>query len=318
VVATVGVGAVLIAVGWLMGGTKSFVPALLANLGTALFLFAPLLWIQRALSREITRTGATVREVQREVADVREGLTETNVRLDELGARTAERIASARSAAADTVEVVRRDVSFENVRDALNRAISLRAIAGHGVRVALPHGYRLRFRPATTVAPSGESDPIVWISLEGAEGSRQPVTVIWSAGEDSPTVLGRLAEEMQEHNVYPGDDAFDGGKIFDALLDGLSLGIEAKTAEHGSGDLGDVIELINPKWALLVDGLLHLGEPSYYVTVNHLLDDEHYFQHMLDKNWVVADEDSFREAWELAQSFHQHQRDEGRSRRFPS
>jgi hypothetical protein len=301
------IGLLVIAVGWAVqgntidihGAAHTFLPGLLANIGTALLLGVFFLLIQRSLSAQIRQVDATTQSVEQQVRDVRQEVADTVSRLDDLTGETAELLQATRDTDTAIADAVEQTASFDAVAQLLRRGRELGAISSYGPRVAMPHGERLRFRQV--YEDGDESRPMIWVAQESPSGVDREIRAIWSAGEGFPAVMVGLAEEMKKRNAYPGDSVFDSTGLLRRLIETVSLGIGSR--EHARGDmqnLGPIIEIINPEWALTEDGLEHLSKPPYALRPNQLLEDEFLRESMLQKNWIKARSNLFEDAWELA------------------
>jgi hypothetical protein len=308
-------GVVGIGVGWaiegntirLHGAAHTFVPGLLADIGTALLLGVFFLVVQRSVSSQIQQAA---QDVRREVDDVRDEVRQTANRLSELTAETASLLTEARDRDSAMARAIEEDASFEAVADLLRRGTELGAVSGRGLRVAMAHGERLRFRLVSAEeSAGGPPAPMIWLEVEGPYGTERHVSAIWSAGEGFPAVLVRLAEEMKRQAVFPGDSVFDATSLLSGLVETLEFAIHLR--ENPRGDmhqLGAMIERINDEWALTKDGLEHLSKPPYAMQPSQLLDDAHFREHMLDKTWVISRQDEFEDAWDLARRYYERSR----------
>ena len=298
-----GAGAIL--VGALVEG--SYAQGLLLNLGTGVLLFAVLYLVQlRILDRVVeaeTQHQDSVRELTREVDEVREAVRSTEARLGELGDQTRSILDERLKATADAFEAFRANVTCETTLVILQEAVRVGGISRNGVRVAIPDARCwLRFSGlAGTAEPAtgGPSKQIqaVWLEIEEMDGSRLG-DIYWEAPTTAAEVMAQLAQRLQQLGRFPGTSHFSPDDIFLALQEVLDIAVSVRTRTRGiPGDLGPLIEVPNDQWAITEDGLECLERP-YVITKDRL--DANWSKQMSSKPWV--DMDQFDWAFAVAQS----------------
>ncbi|QWB25043.1 MULTISPECIES: hypothetical protein [Streptomyces] len=242
-----GLGAGMVAGGWLMDGL-AYVPGFLLEIGVTLLLLVPIALLEQRL-----------RQTERQTRELNEGLR----RVDQQVRRTAEEVQRLGQASVDggfsereaalAAAAGRRDQP--SIRRALEQAHETGAVSSDGVRVR-PAGLddaRLRFRPARD-----PRDAVV-VRVE-AEVSGATVTSAWEPwrpGENARRLCRRLnALAVGLGAGGPGMQHLP----FEELVTLLRLAV---TSHTGDGrDLGAVIELANEEWVVSDDGLY--GRPWPY------------------------------------------------------
>ena len=230
-------GAALIGWGWVREGTTVYLPSFLLEIGAALLLFAPLALLGSVLAGRISRAEARSEEIDERVADVEEEVARAGTRIDDLDAQFAARLESTRAASRERAESVRQDVSFANVDGLLAEAESRSATSGHGTRVALASGERIRFQRVIQEVSAGTSIPSIWIHLEASDGSRPGVSSMWTEAESFETVWERLAQQAQAKNCYPGDATFAPEATVARLVATVQTAMAARDNPRGATDL---------------------------------------------------------------------------------
>ncbi len=206
-------GIALLVGGWRASGYFS---DLLLNIGTALLLFAPLLYVQRLVEARVTRvqeeTSASVAALSSQVADVQQQVVEASARLDQLSDSTTERLRQAQERDAQTFTAFEEAPSRDALMELLDRAQDLRAIESTGVRVRVPGTYaRLRFAVLRHRKEGGEFEVItqLLVSVESFEGVEQG-RVEWRPGQPADSFMAEVATELQKCGEFRAD-AFDLG-----------------------------------------------------------------------------------------------------------
>jgi len=262
--------------------------------------------VQTSLSSQISRVDEATQEVRREVDDVKGELQAASHRLDQLTDETGGLLAARRDQDAARVRAVEEDASFDAVAALIRRGQELGVTTSNGARVAMTNGDRLRFRLVYGQAHGEERPtPMIWLNLDRPDGEDRRITAIWSPDEGFPDALVRLGEEMKRRREYPGDAIFDATALLTALVAATQLGIDLRQDPRGDEyQLDPIVEIVNAEWALTDGGLEHLSEPPYQIRPDQLLNDAHYRDHMLDKNWVRNGAAEFATAWDVAHAYY--------------
>ena len=275
IVGLVGAGA-----GLAVGGAfaDGYLASALLDIGVALLLAVPLLFVERLVEFRIGQLAAAAEQsidsVRNEIEHVRRDVRHTRIEIDRLGQATADRIAAARAADADGVQALRDDPSAENTRRLIRRAAELSAIDARGARVRLP------FAPLWIRFAAG-AESVVAVSVEDRDGELLAGEEEWSPAEGAEQALARLAEGLQRVDRYPGDRAFDTTSVFKDLADTLGTVLALRTGGREGARLGPVVELAG-EWAITADGLEHLEDDNRALTVEHLLPDPEAAQAALE------------------------------------
>lgn len=293
------------------GVAEGYPQAVLLEVGAAFLLVVPVLLFEQYVSSRLSevqaRTEQAVQDLTEsfgaEIETVREELSRTSARLDEINDLTRNRIQ--RDAVADdaAIEAFEEHPSQERAVALLHRALEIGAITEHGVRVQLPELWeRLRFAAKTAYDESLQKYlPVVLESLDGT----RIAGLKWTEGEPPDEFMHRVAGELQRIGLFPGLGAFDATAIFRQLLHTLRLGISMR--RHGSTVVGSpLVELpLDGQWAVTVAGL-ECTKYTYFVSYYRLRevspDQKSFRQHVLEKTWV--NKEQLHVAWDVAEALH--------------
>jgi hypothetical protein len=294
-------GIALLVIGWRVSG---YLADLVLNVGTALLLFAPLLYLQRLVEERVTRvqkeTSASVAALSSQVADVQQQGVETSARLDQLSESTMDRVRQAQEQDAHAFAAFEEAPSRDALMALLDRAQDLRAIEWSGVRVRVPGTWaRLRFALSRHQEEGGEFETVVRLlakveSFGGVELGR----VEWLPGQPGDSFMAEVATELQKCGEFH-PEAFDATRILEQLMDTLRVAIEGRTGIAGYTSLEPIIEIPNDQWIVMTSGII-APKASYFLPNARLLEDDDYKfrNHVRKKMWV--DIDKFEEAWDVA------------------
>lgn len=280
-----GAGLLLILVAWFL--SSDFFVAVLINTGTATLLFSALYVVQRdflegrveSLERS---TEKAIEQVARSVEDVRRDFT---IALESLSEATREKLARENEEDIATVDGFSSAPSFLSAWALFERALDLQAISKDGIRVRLPGSYdRLRFKPDTT-----QLEDQFLITIETLGGQRLSNTITWTKEEPTDDMFVRVARELKRQGLYGGDKSFDATNIMSQLAKTIEVPLKARAGlGRASPDIGPVIELIGPQWAVTEHGIE--GLDHYYVIARGAVSRDNWEWHMSQKTWVDSDE----------------------------
>jgi hypothetical protein len=258
-------GAALITLGAYEAG---YLQSALLEVGAALFLAVPLVFLERLVEHRINAferaAERSLGDVKTQVESVRQEVQEARMKIDELGRETGGLIADARAADAAAVEALRNDVSEPNVCRVLRRAQNIGALGANGIRVGLRGGdVWVRFTPASEHGENGDPEA-VYLVVEDRAGDPIARGEVWSPGEPAAQALARLATELQRVDRYPGDPSYDAGWIFNRLAETLDAVLSLRTGRRQGAHLGPLIELVG-EWAITAIGLQHIENEEWRV-----------------------------------------------------
>ena len=169
-------------------------------MGAALLLAAPLILVERLMNERIDKD-------EDRGSSVADDVHRTQTKIDQLGQETRSRIAAARRGDTELLNRLRADASERNVWSALHRAQEFAGLDHEGVRVRIrDSSLRVRFNatPGDVLSATGP----VEISVEDRDG--RPVSCsTWSSDESAQDALATLAEDLQRHHEYPGDERLE-------------------------------------------------------------------------------------------------------------
>lgn len=253
-------GAALIVAGWLFDETGYWGAASL-EVGAAMLLVAPLVYIERLLERRIatseTRTRGEVESVRTEVEGVRQEVAEARRRVDELQGEVAEELREEDNALLQRIDELGESISFDDLHGRLVEAAREGFIAGSGIRVPVPGGdNRMAF---TTVALEGEAGAgsAIWCSLQGPTGAVLSKTV-WQPGEAPGDFWKRVVRDARREGVYESGLG-EVGQIVRGMSETLRRAVELRSGERNR-EVGPIVELLPSGWAVTDDGLDWAGD----------------------------------------------------------
>jgi hypothetical protein len=293
----VGLGAGLIAAGWLLD-SHEYLSALLRETGIIVFLVLPLLWIEHLFEQRIQASERQTRDevgaVAEDVVAMSTRVAETRQSLSDLQEQTSSRLQAAGDAETALAKEARDQPSFDTISKLFRRADELHAISKHGLRLAIPHQWeRLRFHNLNAVARTGsgeQSQPVFLLTVDHVAGNSVGVRTVWEAGQSPADALLAVADAWKRSGGYPGDSAIDAEWIFGKLIDSLELAIRSRRT-GGEGQLSPLIELLSTNWVMTDVGLEHV--PIFYTIPRGELiaesDLEDWRRHMREKPWVAEE-----------------------------
>jgi hypothetical protein len=272
--------------------------AVLIELGAAALLVVPILFVERHLTTVEERQVATATDVARLEAHASESHQKTPEEAAyDLSEAVVSRLAAERTADEELFRAVAHEPSRDVVHDALVRAAELRLVSDRGPRVSLfDTPLYVRFLGGATA----ESDAGLALELERRDGT--PIeTIGWLPSASTEDVLVALGEAVTAVDEYPGDIAFNPGKIFLDLAALLELAHRAAT---GTGNLrrpfDPLIELCEPQWVITERGIVTTDPWFRYEITADRFDEVDWDAHVRAKGWV--DVTSFQEAIDTARA----------------
>ncbi|MFI9554939.1 hypothetical protein [Nonomuraea endophytica] len=270
-------GVIFVGTGWIMDGA-AYVPGLLLELGVSLMLLVPLALLGLMLEKRLRKTEEHIRDA--------------TARLDALSAVTRERLIEHRRQRADLYQDAERNPTQALLRELLQDAIAVGAVAREGPRVRIA-GTTLRLRLRMQAPDQNTLEAIV---EEAGGGARKHL--FWPEDESAEGFAERLAEILRTDHLYPGDQAYDPSDLLLRFVELLHTAVEARTGES-EHDLGTVLEIPNTQWVVSREGLYCLDR-HYHIPVARLTGFTDWPTHMAGQEW--ADRTRFGEAFRLARS----------------
>jgi hypothetical protein len=308
------VGGSLIIVGWLWD-PDGYGGAVLLEVGAAILLVVPLVFVERILERRIEeteeRTAESVGEVRTELEAVRQEVEDAKMRLDDISAVVPERLRQADESLRTRIAELRASVSFDSVRQMLREAGARRAISKDGVRVGIPGTEdRIRFETGSVRGHDGRDEPRIWVRLESLEGTQKAVHV-WNESEDPATAWEALVRASQRAGVY--ETAIENvGAVFPRLAETLELAVDVRSGPLNP-EVGPIREQLAGKWVLTDNGLDYGGDDGepYGISYSRLKElsqaDMHRIKNgdVLSWGWSSEQGDTFGvalwSAWRIVQ-----------------
>jgi membrane protein implicated in regulation of membrane protease activity len=290
---TLAAGVALLAVSARFEDQWGWMSDLFLNLGVALVLFGPLFALSALAGRRFARS-QTERDmrVERVAAEVHEVRGDVESILVQLSESAVGRLAQDRSADEATIASVMSHPTPANVAEALALGSRMGFVSTRGPRVVIfdTHLY------ARWEVPESDQSNVV-VTVEARDG--QPLRAIpwqpeWTA-EDLAYAIGRA---LQETDNYPGDIAYDPGRMFADLHQLLELGYRATTGAGGLVDpIGPIIELTGERWVLTDFCITTREWPQYQITLDRL-DELDWDTHLRGRRDI--DIGGFRQAYDTA------------------
>lgn len=270
------IGILLIALGFLMdaqwSARWSYAASVLANVGTAFLLAAPLIYLERLL----VRTGRAVAEIDDRVSEVSRATADIDERLAALSARTQQRIDEQREHdLSDLLDPVRRmldEPSSETVFEALSQAVRERAtgrevfVAPAGETVAL--GFRAddeQFPPVVVVrALPLQARLVVPHKRQVIPPWRRGITTVhWRRG----TPVEGLFVALDQQTRLPA--TLGAGEVIAALARTLDLALRRRSDSAEGG--GTLLAVPTEHWVVFGDRLEHPDPPRQLFTAKDIL-----------------------------------------------
>lgn len=241
----------------------------LTSLGTTVFLAAAIFLMERRFVHYVSdaasrAAAAATREVVQD--EVRAQTAGMQTRLDDLDERLSDRIATADSKQDTTVARLEDSVSFESVTAALQEAHDLNAFYS---RITVPandslDGTRVEFTWAIYALNQRlTQDPrprlVVGVTTSDVPAlgqGRRVMEVDWRPTDPAEVVGHRLVRAMQRAGYGAASQTLDWPHTLRMLRRALADAVLARR----TGDewfTGDLLEWINPTWAVTSNGLFH-------------------------------------------------------------
>lgn len=289
-----------------------FLPSALVEVGAAFLLLVPLLFLERRLETQVG-------EVRRQVEDTRADLLQTERRLDALtpseavSEAVAKRLAESRQDDEALFDEVARTPSADVVRRALVRGSELEVVSRRMPRVPLfDTTYLVRFVPGVTIEAAASLDdaemkPWLRVDLEDEDGETAH-SIEWVDGMSAVDLGETVARWLIERGRYPGDAAFQPGRMFEDLRSLLRRSHAAITGSRGvTADLAPVVQLCGSDiggdyWWITDVGVQQDNLMYMYTVAKDRFEEIDWDRHVTSKSGV--DGIAFRQAFETAQALH--------------
>lgn len=289
-------------------------PSLLAQTGIVLALFGVLYQAERWLEGSIRQVADNAAVFEQRLDTLDENLEETRqelvVALKDADKVMRERRNVERQRVSQLFDDFATAPSVDALR-ALYESLGAGAVSGGGLRVRVPgtdSWLRVK-RPEyiNEVSGVGGEQRVarftrsrLWV--ESAEGTKTSDALEWKTGQDVATLGLAVADALVQAADYPGDDAFDIGRIVARLRDDLRWISDQRSHPAGRG-IGPVIELPTEQWAITERGMESRAQPLL-VDWHLLLDTEPGPGLLLGTHWIAdpswVEIDQLRETHELA------------------
>ncbi len=307
------IGTGLLAVSLRYQSMDQFLPAALVEGGAAFLLLAPLVWLERRIEHE-------VEAVRRDVEDTRAELVQTEARLDaltpseEVSEAVARRLASSREDDEALIDGVADSPSPETVRAALLRAADLGVVSRRMPRIRLfDTFYLVRFVPGGTLDVSASPEKPVGqlgfrVDLERDDG-KVVHSFEWDKTMSAVDLGEAIGSWMIDREQYPGDIAFQPGRLFDDLRELLRLAHARISGARGvTVNLRPVLqlcgdELSGDRWWITDVGVQQDGFLHTYTIPKERFGEIDWDRHVTSRHGVDAS--AFRQAFETACALHE-------------
>lgn len=279
--ATLACGVVVLLISSRLRAHHMWASDVLVNIGSTVFLFAPLALISAFFGRQIARKGiardSKVSQLTEQVEEVRHDVDSV---LSDINRRTAQRISADRAEQERDIAAIAADPQSGSIAKALQLGIEQDYLSKNGPRV------RTRNTDAYirwTVETEGSND--LKLIIEARDGT--PVEEFTWTNEQPADEFGHsLGRILLDADAYPGDVAYDVGSIFRELHNLVDLGYRTATGAGGLVDpIGPIIELVGEQWVLTDYWITTRSAPYYQITLDRL-DESDWDAHMREKSWV--------------------------------
>ena len=274
--------------------------SLLIELGAALFLGVPLLFLERLINRNATK----IVKLGQELESTRRDVQETRTRIEELPQAMANRIAARDATDVDLVDRLREGVSEEDIWQLLHRANELRALDARGIRVrsALSELW-VRFAPDLTEEADGR-EAAVQLSAELRNGNPLVELRRWLSGEAPEDALAQLDDDLDRVDNRPENATLDPVSVFTRLVGTLDTVVSLRSGRLKGTRLGPVVELVG-NWAITANGIEHVHDEKRTMGARELLSDRSRARSRLAiPNDGEEPDEYFDEAFDTALEYH--------------
>jgi hypothetical protein len=294
-------GIVVIIAGGVIGALDEYEQSICVNLGTALVLFGPLLYLER---RVVFQIRAVSEKTDAAAENARVALRQT----EDLATRVQNRLEEIRERDQELAERAARGEDQADLVALYKRASANHSIDRLGLRLPSPepmeHWLRLR---VISRNPEGAGE-IDLVEMRFENGALQPIgrEVTWSPGEAADQVFVGLAQGLQEAGEWPGDEAFDASAILAAFVEALQRVIAVWSGPGGNPRVRPIAALLPGPWAVTRFGLDSLLTPDVWVEGDELIGDTHHAFMRIEQAVKVRgwDDWGFREAFAEAERVH--------------
>jgi hypothetical protein len=274
--------------------------SLLIELGAALFLGVPLLFLERLINRNATK----IVKLGEELESTRRDVQETRTRIDELPQAMANRIAAREATDVDLVDRLRQGVSEEDIWQLLHRADELRALDARGIRVrsALSELW-VRFAPDLT-EEAGGGEAAVQLSAELRNGDPLVELRRWLSGEAPEEALAQLDDDLDRVDNRPENATLEPVSVFTRVVGALDTVVSLRSGRMKGTRLGPVVELVGD-WAITANGIEHVHDEKRTMEARELLRDRSRARGRLAiLNDGQEPDEYFDEAFDTALQYH--------------
>ncbi|WP_353952480.1 hypothetical protein V6K52_03285 [Knoellia sp. S7-12] len=272
--------------------------AALLEVGAALLLAAPLVFLARRLERRVKDVERGEQATQTAVAGLAADIESTvPVRSQEdLAARINDQALGVTNRYRELYEALRQLPSHDDIWTALHDATEAEHISANGVRTDLPiTDCLLRWE--------WSDDPRTVTLTAERPDAREVCRLEWRVPETLESVFGRLGEALRAQKLWPGDGAFQPMRALQELASTLETALGAQAL--GDETLRDVVQVVNGTWAITDRALIPVSRPHYTIALSRLQEMD-WVRHISGKPWGHPDD--FAYALVLAG----HLRDKGR------
>ena len=286
-------GLALILVSARLNDDHPWAAGVFVNVGSTTLLFAPLVGLTTLFGRQIVRSqrrrDARIDAIASDVDAVRR---DVGTALQELSERAVGRLAEGRADEEATIAAVATDPTSTGVADALRVGTRLHFSSARGPRVRVSNtDVYARWQP-------GRERSAVIVTVERRNGRRYR-QLRWSEGVPADELAYEVGLVLKDIGRYPGDIAYDPGRMFGELHHLLELGYRAQTGAGSVVDpIGPIVQLAGEKWAI-TDVSLTITEMfhPYEITLDRL-DRLDWDAHLRGRHDI--DIGGFREAFDTA------------------
>jgi len=245
---------------------QHWVANLLLELGGTTALFAPLLGLTALFGRKVVaserRRDARVAEITDDVEAVRQDVDRL---LANITQAAIDRIAADRAADEECIAALVRQPTSAVLAQSLRLGHHRHFTSERGPRVTV---YDTRLFARFNV--DADHDDQVNVTVESSNGT--PLrTLAWTSRESAEDLGYNLGRTLEELDHYPGDIAFQAGRIFSELHQLLDIGYRAATGAGGLvAPVGPIMQLTGDKWAITDVSITTTELPPYKITLDRL------------------------------------------------
>jgi hypothetical protein len=240
-------------------GVTNIWPQVLLTVGSTFALGGVLFVLQRSWVAEVGEEARiVVQAVEERTAELEhEFAARRPISLEELQDLVAESTQAMAEDRRNAIDVLRRDISFENLSSVLALAQGLNAV-GVGFRAratGIRDGLRLAAWHSDTDDRGATVEPYLELRVVPLGPATPGEAVVWERSDSLQNVVERLIASCERANLPSRTPHFDAGFGFRNLITSIQTAISIRQGASGPRLDGSVVEFVDERWTLTTSGL---------------------------------------------------------------